>query len=75
MTTENSKHLLFKHDYLLEIKCRLSAKAGVLNVSYIHRQTGVSRPVIQAFINGEVPTNISFANVVKLYKYIEEQKI
>lgn len=75
MSTENFKHLLFQHDYLLEIKSRLSAKAGVLNVSYIHRQTGVSRPVIQAFVNGEVPTNISFANVVKLYKYIEEQNI
>lgn len=75
MTTENPKHTLFQHDFVLEIKSRLSAKAGVLNVSYIHRQTGVSRPVIQSFINGNVPSNISFANVVKLYKYIEEQNI
>lgn len=70
----NSKHLLFQHDYLAEIKERLSGKSGILNVSHIHRQTGVPRTVIQTFINGNIPST-SFNNIVVLYKYIEEQNI
>lgn len=74
MATENPKHLLFQHDYLKEISERLSAKAKILNLSHIHRQTLVPRSVIRAFANGEVPST-SFNNIVKLYKYIEEQHI
>lgn len=74
MTNENSKHVLFKHDYLNEIKERLTAKADLLNVSSISRQTNVPRTVIQSFMSGKIP-NTNFNNIVALYRFIEEQNI
>ena len=75
MVSNNPKHCLFEHDYLEEIKNRLYNKTEILNLAFIQRQTGVSRQNLQMFMNGEIPSTISFMNVVKLYKFIEEQNI
>lgn len=69
-----NKKIIFEHDYLIEIKERLSAKANILNVSAIAKSTGLPRAVIVKFCNGEIP-NTSFNNIVTLYKYIEEHNI
>lgn len=70
----SNKHILFQHDYLDEIANRLSAKAHLLNISSISRQTNVPRGVIQSFMAGKI-VNTNFKNVVALYKFIEEQNI
>lgn len=70
----SNKHILFQHDYLEEIANRLSAKAHLLNISSISRQTGVPRGVIQSYMAGKI-VNTNFKNVVALYKFIEEQNI
>lgn len=72
MTKET--HIIFEHDYLTEIKSRLVAKANIINLAEMQRQTGVPRPVLKSFTLGIIP-NTSFENIVKLYKYIEEQNI
>lgn len=74
MTIENPKHMIFKYDYLTDIKDRLSQKAELFNASEIHRQTNVPRPVINQFMRGYIP-NTSFSNIVKLYEYLETQNV
>ena len=65
------KTIIFKHDYLAEIRDILSSKNKILNVSTIAGQSGVPRSVVAKFAAGEIP-NTSFENVVKLYKFITE---
>lgn len=72
--TQNPNHVLFNHDYLIEIKERLSKKANILKISTIHTETGVSRFVISKFMAGEIPST-SFQNIVTLYRYLEENNI
>lgn len=69
-----NKHIIFEHDYLNEIKDRLYAKADLLNISTIIKATGVPRRTILAFCKGQIPVT-SFQNIVKLYKYIEQNNI
>lgn len=70
----SNTRILYTHDYLDEIMQRLKNKKDILNLASIHRNTGVPRPVLNKFINGEIP-NTSFTNIVKLYEYLEEQQI
>lgn len=66
--------IIYKHDYLKEISDRLMAKAEILNISNLAEQAGVPRSVVANFAKGEIPTT-SFENVVKLYKFLTENKI
>ena len=71
---QKNTHILFEFDYLNDIKVRLHNKKSILNVSTIHKESGVPRRIIDHFISGEIP-NISFKNTVKLYKYLEQHNI
>lgn len=66
--------IIYKHDYLKEISDRLTAKAEILNISNLAEQAGVPRSVVANFAKGKIPTS-SFENVVKLYKFLTENKI
>lgn len=66
--------IIYKHDYLKEICERLTAKAEILNISNLAEQAGVPRSVVANFAKGKIPTT-SFENVVKLYKFLTENKI
>lgn len=69
-----NKSIIYEHDYLSEIKLRLQNKAHILKISTIHKETKVSRFVISQFMNGKIPST-SFENIVKLYKYLNENNI
>lgn len=70
----SNKNIIFEHDYLTEIKERLSKKANILKISTIHKETGVSRFVISQFMSGNIPST-SFENIVTLYKYLQDNNI
>lgn len=68
------KTIIYEHDYLTEIKERLSAKSAVINISSIAENADVPRAVVTKFANGQI-ANTSFENIVKLYKFITENNI
>lgn len=72
--TKKDKAIIYQYDYLNDIRKRLSAKSNILNASSIALNADIPRSVVTKFINNEIP-NTSFENIVKLYKFIEEQNI
>ena len=67
-------HIIFQFDYLTDIQTRLSNKHSILKISTLCKESGVSRRAIETFMSGKIP-NISFENIAKLYKYLEEHNI
>lgn len=68
------KTIIFEHDYLTEIRDRLSVKSDILNISNVADGATVPRSVVAKFAAGQI-ANTSFENIVKLYKFIVENNI